>query len=99
MSILPIIPLVKAYNADKRSIFATTEKYELSEADTQKVFKIYQAVHAIRLPYDVSLQICPYSGQLYLKCTERVKLPQVISVRATRTPVNSRLGSNSKGKA
>ena len=78
MSILPVLPLVQAYNADKRSLFATTEKYELTQEDNKRLITIFTAIQLIKPPYEVVLKVCGFSGQLYLQCKEKpLKLPAI----------------------
>ena len=78
MSILPILPLVNAYNSTKTSIFDASKKYETTEEDNKKLFAIYAAVQLIKPPYDVTLKLCPFSGQLYLQCKEKsLTLPPI----------------------
>lgn len=81
MSVLLVIPLIKSYNSDKPSCLDSAQKYALNENDTQNLFRIFQAVQLLKLPYNVELKVCLYSGQLSLRCTEilikPLKLPTI----------------------
>jgi hypothetical protein len=78
MSILPVLPLVQAYNKDKASLFDTSRLYEPSEEDNKRLLAIFTAVQLIKTPYEVTLKLCRASGQLYLQCKEKpLKLPPI----------------------